>query len=273
MKRLVLILTIAAGVGIGLAIGRMAVGPVTADEPQPRRQELALGRLAYHEEFGGPAIVAVHHFTFDPGARAGWHTHPGPAWIVVSKGEMAFYDADGCRTVYPAGSAVMEQAGRVHEPRNETTEPLEFYVTFVVPPGPALRSAAEAPVAECGDVVASQPPSNTTRYTTRGDVIPQEGPLEVIQSIIDFPPGAASSVHYHSGTAHNTVIAGEITLRHAGSERRIGVGQAWTDAPGIVHQAVNLGGAPATVAAVFVQPKGAMATVPVPSLESPGPTR
>ena len=114
------------------------------------RQDVALGRLAYHEDFIGPATVAVQQFAIDPGARAGWHTHPGPAWIVVTKGEMAFYNADGCRTVYPAGSAVMERPGWVHEPRNETTEPLEFYVTFIVPVGPALRSSAEAPTAECG---------------------------------------------------------------------------------------------------------------------------
>ena len=146
MKRLGLMLTIATGIGIlGLTLRRVA-----AQEPQVRRQEIALGRLPHYEDFGGPAIVAVYQFTFDPGARAGWHTHPGPAWIVVTKGEMAFYNADGCRTVYPAGSAVMERPGWVHEPRNETTEPLEFYVTFIVPVGPALRSSAEAPTAECG---------------------------------------------------------------------------------------------------------------------------
>ncbi len=151
MKRLVLILTITVGIGIvGLASGRVAVGQVTAQEPQFTRQEIALGRLTYHEDFGGPALVAVYQFTFDPGARAGWHTHPGPAWIVVTKGEMAFYDAAGCRTVYPAGSAVMEPPYQVHEPRNETAEPLEFYVTFIVPLSPALRSPAEAPTATCG---------------------------------------------------------------------------------------------------------------------------
>jgi quercetin dioxygenase-like cupin family protein len=152
MKRLVLILSIAAGIGIvGLAAGRVAVDRVAAQEPQFTRQEIALGRLDYHEAFGGPALVVVQQFTFDPGARAGWHTHPGPASIVVTKGEMAFYGADGCRTVYSAGSAVIEQPYQVHEPRNETAEPLEFYVTFIVPVGPALRSPAEAPTVECGE--------------------------------------------------------------------------------------------------------------------------
>jgi len=146
MKQLILIATISVGIGfLGLAVGR-----ATAQDPQVRRQDLALGALAYYEDFRGPAVVAVQQITLDPGARAGWHTHPGPAWIVVNKGEMAFYDADGCRTVYPAGSAIMEQPGLVHEPRNETTEPLELYVTFIIPSGPALRSPADAPTAQCG---------------------------------------------------------------------------------------------------------------------------
>ena len=152
MKRLTLILAITTGIGVlGLTIGRVAVDRVAAQEPQVRRQVIAVGRIPFHEDVGGPAIVAVYQFTFDPGARAGWHTHPGPALIVVTKGEMAFYNADGCRTVYPAGSAVVERPGWVHEPRNETNEVLEFYVTFIVPVGPALRSdAAQAPTADCG---------------------------------------------------------------------------------------------------------------------------
>ena len=121
-------------------------------------------------------------------------------------------------------------------------------------------------------VVAGQLPSTiTTRHDTSTDLIPQAGPQEIVQLILDFAPGASTAPHYHSGTAHNTVLAGEITLRHAGSERRIGVGQSWSDAPGVVHQALNAGSTPATVAVIFVQPKGAMRTVNVPSLESPGP--
>ena len=121
-------------------------------------------------------------------------------------------------------------------------------------------------------VVASQlPPSIATRHDTSADLVPQAGPMEIVQLILDFAPGASTAPHYHSGTAHNTVLAGEITLRHAGSERRIGVGESWTDAPGVVHQAANVGSTPATVSAVFVQPKGAMRTVNVESLQSPGP--
>lgn len=122
-------------------------------------------------------------------------------------------------------------------------------------------------------VVSGQtPPSNVTRHTTRANIAPQAGPLEVYQLIIDFAPGATSPFHYHSGTSHNTVLAGVITVRYADGEQMIGVGQSWTDPPFIVHQAMNLGTTPAVVAASFVQPTGALVSIPVASLHSPAPT-
>src|SRR5215212_6043719 len=121
----------------------------------------------------------------------------------------------------------------------------------------AILLAIVGLMAVTGVVSGQAPPSNVARYTTSGDVVPQAGPQEVIQTIFDFVPGAVTTIHYHSGTTHNTVLAGELTVRYANREQRVGVGQAWTDAPGVVHQAANLGSTPATVAAVFVQPKGA----------------
>jgi quercetin dioxygenase-like cupin family protein len=124
-----------------------------------------------------------------------------------------------------------------------------------------------------GGVVSGQaPPSNVIRHTTRADLVPQAGPLEIVQLTIDFVPGAASNMHYHSGVAHTTVLAGAITVRTADGDQQVGVGESWTDAPGAVHQALNLGDTPAVVVASFVQPKGAMITIPVASLQSPGPT-
>jgi quercetin dioxygenase-like cupin family protein len=127
-------------------------------------------------------------------------------------------------------------------------------------------------IAFSGVVSAQAPPSNTTRHTTRADVAPQAAPLEVVQLTIDFVPGAASSIHYHSGVSHNTVLAGELTIRYADGERRVGVGEGWTDEPGVVHQAFNLGDKPATVVASFVQTKGAMVTIPVASFRAQNPT-
>jgi quercetin dioxygenase-like cupin family protein len=122
-------------------------------------------------------------------------------------------------------------------------------------------------------VAASQPsPGPVTRHDNSADIVPQAGPLEVSSVFFDFAPGASNPPHYHSGTTLNTVLAGTVTLRHAGSERLLTVGESWSDVPGDVHQVVNTGSTQATVSAVFVQPKGAMRSVNVPSLESPGPT-
>jgi quercetin dioxygenase-like cupin family protein len=136
----------------------------------------------------------------------------------------------------------------------------------------AILLALTSLVAVTSVVSGQAPPSNVTRHTTRADVVPQAGPLEVYQLIIDFVPGAASTIHYHSGTSHNTVLAGEITIRYVDGERLVGVGESWTDAPFVVHQAMNLGDTPAIVAASFVQPTGTTVSIPVASLQSPAPT-
>ena len=67
------------------------------------------------------------------------------------------------------------------------------------------------------------------------------------------------------------MLAGALTVRHADGEQRVGVGEGWSDLPGVVHQALNLGDEPATVVTSFIQPKGAPVTVPDEYLQSPGP--
>jgi quercetin dioxygenase-like cupin family protein len=64
---------------------------------------------------------------------------------------------------------------------------------------------------------------------------------EVVQLVVDFPPGAWTSLHTHGGQAINLVLEGEITLRHGGMERSYGAGKAWTDSSGQVHAAGNTG--------------------------------
>ena len=127
-------------------------------------------------------------------------------------------------------------------------------------------------IASAGVVAGQLPTSIISRHDTSADYMPQPGPTEMIQLILDWPAGVATAPHYHSGNVLNTVLAGEMTLRVGGTERRIGVGESWNDAPGVVHQALNEGNTPVTLAVIFVQPKGAMRTVNVPSLQSPGPS-
>src|SRR5215469_12893832 len=54
---------------------------------------------------------------------------------------------------------------------------------------------------------------------SRFDVTNAPLQAEVVQLVVDFPPGAWTSWHTHGGHAINLVLEGEITLRHVGMER------------------------------------------------------
>jgi quercetin dioxygenase-like cupin family protein len=86
---------------------------------------------------------------------------------------------------------------------------------------------------------------------------------EVVQLVVDFPPGAWTSWHTHGGQAINLVLEGEITLRHAGLQRPYRAGQAWTDSTGQVHAAGNTGRGKARLLTNFLLPKGAPQTTAV----------
>ena len=53
----------------------------------------------------GSSDVHVVINTLAPGEHSGWHTHPGPALIVVTGGEMAFYNSSGRTPEKPRGSS------------------------------------------------------------------------------------------------------------------------------------------------------------------------
>jgi quercetin dioxygenase-like cupin family protein len=83
---------------------------------------------------------------------------------------------------------------------------------------------------------------------------------ELVQLVVDFPPGAWTSLHTHGGQAVNLVLEGEITLRHAGMERPYKAGQAWTDSTGQAHAAGNTGPGKARLLTNFLLPRGAPPT-------------
>lgn len=79
-------------------------------------------------------------FTVAPYGNGGWHTHTGPAIFTVSKGTLTLYDGDdpSCTPqVYPAGTGSIEADtdSHIHITRNETNQPVETIVTFVLPLG------------------------------------------------------------------------------------------------------------------------------------------
>lgn len=95
-----------------------------------------------------PSDVAVQQVTIAPGGTTGWHSHPGPAVVIVKSGSLTLYDADDrkCRgTTYaadpasPVGKVFIDEGyGHVHIGRNEGSTNTELYVTYLDVPVGAL---------------------------------------------------------------------------------------------------------------------------------------
>jgi quercetin dioxygenase-like cupin family protein len=99
---------------------------------------LARGTLHGHAELKvrhHRSDVVVQHVTIAPGGTTGWHAHPGPAVVVVASGSFTLYDADDrtCTgTTYRAGQVFIDPGrGHVHIGRNQGSENVELYVTFL----------------------------------------------------------------------------------------------------------------------------------------------
>jgi quercetin dioxygenase-like cupin family protein len=86
-----------------------------------------------------PSEFVVQDLEIAPAGHTGWHTHPGPALVIVKEGTFTLYDGDDrkCRPHrYDAGQAFVDEGGgHVHIGRNETTQPVKLLVTFILPKG------------------------------------------------------------------------------------------------------------------------------------------
>jgi quercetin dioxygenase-like cupin family protein len=144
-------LTVAAAV---LALSAGAVGSALATPGADLDSVLlARGTLHGHAKLKvrqHRSDVVVQHVTVAPGGTTGWHTHPGPAVVVVAAGSFTLYDGDDptCSgKTYSAGQVFIDPGhGHVHIGRNNGAEKVELYVTFLdVPVGGSPRIDAAAP--------------------------------------------------------------------------------------------------------------------------------
>lgn len=115
-------------------------------------------KFSIKDDYRGRANIQVRNagdtvmqqIIFGPGGFSGWHSHPGPAVVLIKSGELTFYDADdpSCSgRTFSAGQGVIDPGqGHVHFALNEGTTSAEVWVTyFDVPPGLAPRDDAPAP--------------------------------------------------------------------------------------------------------------------------------
>jgi len=100
------------------------------------------------------ADTVMQQIVFGPDAVSGWHSHPGPAVILIKSGQLTFYSEDDreCRgRTFSAGQAFIEPPGLVHFAHNPSlTEIAEVGVAyFDVPPDLASPRIDEPAPGNC----------------------------------------------------------------------------------------------------------------------------
>ena len=95
----------------------------------------------------GDSDVYIVQNKITPGGFTGWHSHPGISFVTVKSGTATEYHGDEPDTphVYPAGTGFVEEAGGVHNIRNEGAADLELVTFQLLPAGAVRRIDAPAP--------------------------------------------------------------------------------------------------------------------------------
>jgi quercetin dioxygenase-like cupin family protein len=95
----------------------------------------------------GVSDVYIVHNKIAPGGHTGWHSHPGVSFVTVKSGVATEYHGDDPSNpkYYPAGTGLVEEAGRVHLFANEGTTDLELVAFQLLPFGATRRIDQPAP--------------------------------------------------------------------------------------------------------------------------------
>jgi quercetin dioxygenase-like cupin family protein len=124
-------------------------------------------------------------------------------------------------------------------------------------------------IAACGGSTAgaaaqqSAPPGPVTKYKNTLPGQTAAAPIDLIQTVIDFQPGAASVVHTHLTPNLATVLLGQITVKTPSGDKKASAGDALIEPVGQPVQAINMGSGEATVLAAFPVRRGTKPTTPV----------
>lgn len=101
-----------------------------------------------HVRHAGDTVM--QQIVLRPGGHKGWHSHPGPAIALVTRGELTLYSSDDptCSgRSFGVGQGFVESGqGHVHIARNLTSQDTEVWVTYLdVLPGGSPRIDAADP--------------------------------------------------------------------------------------------------------------------------------
>ena len=96
------------------------------------------------------AQTVMQKIVIAPGGETGWHSHPGPAIALITRGELTLYSSEDPSCVghpYGVGQGFVDSGqGHVHLARNLTNQETEVWVTYLdVPIGGSVRIDAANP--------------------------------------------------------------------------------------------------------------------------------
>ena len=245
MKRLSIFTSLLAVLSLVLSAGA-AFG-----QPTPPGPTTVSSKRFEAASVPGPIDLVQSVLEFPPGAGVPTHTHGGQAFITMLEGALTLRGDDG-ETTYRAGDTVVEEPGHFHSATNAGAANTRLFVSYVLPKG------APPTIVQEGAAVPAVGP--TTVATGTFEIAEPPAQFEVVQLLLDFAAGAWTPPHSHGGPVLVTVLAGEVTERRPGVERRFGPGQGWTENAGDRHAAGNERAARASVAATFLLRKGAEVT-------------
>lgn len=138
-----------------------------------------------------------------------------------------------------------------------------------------LLIVAAALLAACGggssSVAAkpSTPPGPVVKYRNMLPGQSANAPIDLIQTIIDFAPGAASAVHMHTSSNLATVLMGQVTVKTPSGDKQASAGEALVEPLNQPVQAFNSGSGEAMVAVAFPVVHGAKPTSSVAGQPAP----
>ena len=154
-----------AGVLTGILIGGVALATPSSGSLVVETVRGDLGEsLNVHTKYAngakvqletkGPIEVITQRVEAAPGSSFGWHSHPGENVNVVKQGTLTLYHAEDCTRAiaYGPGTSFATHPDGVHLARNESSETVVVYATYLAPRTDPLlppRSDEPSPGANC----------------------------------------------------------------------------------------------------------------------------
>ncbi len=116
---------------------------------------------------------------------------------------------------------------------------------------------------------AEDPPRPTQRLVSSFPVSAAPAQYELVEQVLDFPPGSSTRLHMHGGQAFVTVLEGHVTRQEGDVETVFGPGQTFIEQAGVFHTASNRGSVRARVFASFLLSPGQPQTTNHPGSPAP----